>query len=243
MFAGRAAEDRVRVDARDDQRDDHEQHELLEEAEEPEREERDRAELREVARATSRSPSSASTASTREPGRERQQAPRAVASGSTIQSKSEDAPASARARGARRPTRARCRERGRPRSTTRRRRRASAASASAPRPRLVRRQLCPPGAERLEGVPERGLRRLLVERGVDVGDDERLDRRREPLQLAERRLDRLRRAGTRGRSGRRARRRPSATTSFGWTMCSSRVSQPRASSSAAPSANLTQFVP
>ena len=32
----------------------------------------------------------------------------------------------------------------------------------------VRGQLCPPGAEHLEGVPERGLRRLLVERGVDV---------------------------------------------------------------------------
>src|SRR5262249_41025188 len=36
---------------------------------------------------------------------------------------------------------------------------------------------------------------------------------------------------------------PIATTSFGWTICSSRTSQPLASSSAAPSANLTQFVP
>src|SRR5204863_9742858 len=34
-----------------------------------------------------------------------------------------------------------------------------------------------------------GLRGLLVERLVDVGDDQRLDRRREPLQLAGLRLD------------------------------------------------------
>ena len=45
---GRAAEDGVGVDPRDDQRDDHEQDELLEELQEPEGEERDRGELREV---------------------------------------------------------------------------------------------------------------------------------------------------------------------------------------------------
>ena len=42
---------------------------------------------------------------------------------------------------------------------------------------LVRRQRGPPGPDRLEGVPEARLRGLLVERGVDVGRDERLDRR------------------------------------------------------------------
>src|SRR5437764_3310946 len=50
--------------------------------------------------------------------------------------------------------------------------------------RLVRGCLTPPLAEHLEGVPERRLRRLLVERLVDVGRDEPLDRRREHLELA-----------------------------------------------------------
>ena len=53
---------------------------------------------------------------------------------------------------------------------------------------LVRRQLGPPRADGLEGVPERGLQRLLVERRVDVGADERVDRRREGLELARLRL-------------------------------------------------------
>src|SRR5690348_9630580 len=52
----------------------------------------------------------------------------------------------------------------------------------------VRRRLAPPLAEHLEGVPERRLRRLLVERLVDVGRDEALDGRRVLLELA---LDRL----------------------------------------------------
>src|SRR5581483_10587488 len=55
---------------------------------------------------------------------------------------------------------------------------------------LVRRQCGPPLADRLERIPVGGLRRLIVERRVDVGHDERLDRRCEPLQLAECRLDR-----------------------------------------------------
>src|SRR5204863_8577528 len=53
-----------------------------------------------------------------------------------------------------------------------------------PRRGSVRRCLAPPLAEHLEGVPERRLRRLLVERLVDVGRDEPLDRRRELLELA-----------------------------------------------------------
>ena len=44
---------------------------------------------------------------------------------------------------------------------------------------------------------------------VDVGDDERLDRRGEALQLAQRSRRAAARAGTRARSGTRARRRPS----------------------------------
>src|SRR5439155_504736 len=45
-------------------------------------------------------------------------------------------------------------------------------------------RLAPPLAEHLEGVPERRLRRLLVERLVDVRRDEPLDRGRELLELA-----------------------------------------------------------
>src|SRR6476659_8117391 len=48
---------------------------------------------------------------------------------------------------------------------------------------LVGRSLAPPLAEHLEGVPERRLRRLLVERLVDVGRDEPLDRGCVLLQL------------------------------------------------------------
>src|SRR4249920_823638 len=51
----------------------------------------------------------------------------------------------------------------------------------------IRRLLRPPGAERLEGVPERGLRGLLVERLVDVGRHERCDRGRESLDDTRRR--------------------------------------------------------
>src|SRR5712692_6981355 len=57
---------------------------------------------------------------------------------------------------------------------------------------LVRRELRPPGTELLEGVPKRCLGRLLVERGVDVGDDERLDRRGEALELAHAPVERSR---------------------------------------------------
>src|SRR6188472_1985134 len=56
----------------------------------------------------------------------------------------------------------------------------------------VRRQLGPPGPQRLERPPETRLRSLLVERIVDVRDDERLDRRRQLLQSARARLERLR---------------------------------------------------
>ena len=73
----------------------------------------------------------------------------------------------------------------------RRRGRPGARRALPPACGSVRRLLRPPGAERLEGVPERGLRRGLVERLVDVGGDERLDRRREAL---DRRRARSRRA-------------------------------------------------
>ena len=50
-----------------------------------------------------------------------------------------------------------------------------------PRGQLVRRQLGPPGPDRLERVPELPLRRRLVQRSVEVRAHERLDRRREPL--------------------------------------------------------------
>jgi hypothetical protein len=53
----------------------------------------------------------------------------------------------------------------------------------------IRRQLRPPRADFLEGIPELGLLLLLVERRIDVGHDERVDRRREALQLSESRLD------------------------------------------------------
>ena len=79
-----------------------------------------------------------------------------------------------------RPARARPRrDEARRRTTSRPQRR----GRRTPRRGSVRRCLAPPLAEHLEGVPERRLRRLLVERLVDVGRDERLDRRRELLQL------------------------------------------------------------
>src|SRR5205823_10674105 len=56
----------------------------------------------------------------------------------------------------------------------------------------VRRKGFPPHAERLERVPEARFLRLLVERLVDVGRIERLDRRSERLPLALRRLERAR---------------------------------------------------
>src|SRR3954466_445271 len=62
----------------------------------------------------------------------------------------------------------------------------------APRRALVGRQSGPPGADGLEGVPKGGLRGLLVEGGVDVGAHERLDRRREMLELANLSLERTR---------------------------------------------------
>ena len=73
----------------------------------------------------------------------------------------------------------------------------------------VRRQRCPPVAEQLERVPEARLRRLLVERRVDVGRDERVDRRRELLELALGRLELARERELRPSSGTRAPARPS----------------------------------
>src|SRR5262249_61630324 len=66
----------------------------------------------------------------------------------------------------------------------RRGRRTTRPGGAAEPPRSVRGRLAPPLAERLEGVPERRLRRLLVERLVDVGRDEPLDRGGELLELA-----------------------------------------------------------
>src|ERR687889_1279138 len=57
---------------------------------------------------------------------------------------------------------------------------------------LVGRQLGPPLAEWLECVPKLGLGRRLVERRVDVGYDQRLDRSREALELPRLELDRVR---------------------------------------------------
>ena len=184
------------------------QHEVLEEPEEPEREERDRRRASPTFAITSRSPSSASTATTASPAASGSR-PRADASGSTIQSKRKTPGISTSAR------RATSHQRERPRNLVGREvPRGAGGEPAGERERCaagsVRGQLCPPGAERLERVPERGLGRGLVERGVDVGDDERLDRRREPLELARASARRAGRAGTRGRSGRRARRRPSA---------------------------------
>src|SRR5581483_12231911 len=64
---------------------------------------------------------------------------------------------------------------------------------------LVRGKRGPPVAQQLEGVPELRLRLLVVERVVDVRSDERVDGRRERLQLGlgradlarERELDRV----------------------------------------------------
>src|SRR5205823_10896565 len=52
----------------------------------------------------------------------------------------------------------------------------------------IGRQLGPPRAELLERVPKACLGRLLVERSVDVGNDQRLDRRGEALEPADLRL-------------------------------------------------------
>src|SRR5205807_5935710 len=57
---------------------------------------------------------------------------------------------------------------------------------------LVRRQLGPPLAEWLEGIPKLGLGGSLVEGRVDVRDDERLHGRREALELARLVLHRIR---------------------------------------------------
>src|SRR5262249_26275275 len=87
----------------------------------------------------------------------------------------------------RRPTRA-----TRSRATTTRRsnsRGRRPARRTPPCAGLIRRQLGPPGPEQLERVPESCLRRLVVERRIDVRDDERLDRRREPLDLPGRPLE------------------------------------------------------
>src|SRR5215471_16464230 len=56
----------------------------------------------------------------------------------------------------------------------------------------VRGQLRPPGAERLEGVPEPRLRALLVERLVDVRRHQGVDRRGERQDLRRARVDRAR---------------------------------------------------
>src|SRR5207247_5836550 len=54
----------------------------------------------------------------------------------------------------------------------------------APSRALVGRQLGPPLAEWLESVPKLSLRGGFVERRVDVGDNQYLDRCCEPLELA-----------------------------------------------------------
>src|SRR5215217_518415 len=59
------------------------------------------------------------------------------------------------------------------------------------REELIGRKLRPPGAQRFERVPKFRLGGLLVQRLVDVGHVERLNRRREPLQLTERRFERV----------------------------------------------------
>ena len=85
------------------------------------------------------------------------------------------------------------------REVQRERRRQNARARRGAAVALVRRQLRPPRAERLERVPELRLLLLLVERGVDVGHDERVDRRREALQFSESAARRDPRAGTRAR--------------------------------------------
>src|SRR5215210_4062187 len=70
--------------------------------------------------------------------------------------------------------------------------RGTSSRARAPPLELVRRQLGPPLAEWLESVPKLGLGRSLVERRVDIGHDQRLHGRREPLQLARLVLQRIR---------------------------------------------------
>src|SRR5882672_9002970 len=87
---------------------------------------------------------------------------------------------------------------------------------------LIGRQLGPPLAEWLECVPELSLRRSFVERRVDVGDNQYLNRRGESLELARLELHRI-------GSGKSIELRnsttfsPIATISFGCTMWSSRV--------------------
>ena len=89
----------------------------------------------------------------------------------------------------------------RPRRTRRGRRRAPRARVRAGARASVSTAAAPPTrAERLEGVPERRLRRLVVERLVDVGRHERLDRRREALDHPVRlRVDRVREREAEGR--------------------------------------------
>src|SRR5437763_8664637 len=56
----------------------------------------------------------------------------------------------------------------------------------------VRRKLGPPGAELLERVPKACLGGLLVERCVDVGNEQRLGRGREALEFSDLRPQRIR---------------------------------------------------
>ena len=85
------------------------------------------------------------------------------------------------------------------------------------------------------------LRRLLVQRGVDVGDVEGLHGRRPLLQLASGVVELCRQRNASSFTNASA-SSPMTTTSFGCTMCSSRVSHPAAWASSPPS-NLKQLVP
>ena len=213
----RPAPDRVGVDPRDDARDQDDPGQLLEVAEEPPAEARRRAEPREVREHVGVGVRSARPRARRTRARPAA-ATRYVAQRQRQQHEARTSPASAtsaiHATSHQTPV---APELGRDLVVGEERRDRARA--------LVGRQCGPPGPDRLEGVPKGGLRGRLVERGVDVGDGERLDRRREALELAERALDAAARAGSRCRSGTRARRSPITTTSFGSTMRSSRCSQ------------------
>ena len=177
---GRAEEDRPDVDPGNDRRDQRRPRDVLEKRQEPKAEQDEREELRQVEEdvevgepITKREPAQRRWPATVGAERDGQQKP--------------DQPEPRRDEDQRdeedvRPV-------GRPSTGGRRRRCTQRSPPSGPRVRvpgggrLVGRQFLPPGAERLEGVPERRLCRRLVERGVDVRDDERLDGRGEHSSL------------------------------------------------------------
>ena len=139
------------------------------------------------------------------------------------------APRAARLR-VRRPQRARAPRRSRstrpPPPTSASRRAASSARSSCDDDcRLVRRQVRVPLAERPERRPERALGVVLVERLVDVRHVQRVDRRRQLLELAGRRRRPRRASGSvEVVERRRARPRPSRRRSCGCTIASSSTS-------------------